>query len=218
MSETQSLQRTSVASIMAGRAPFLPVLHVDNPEHSEPLLEALVEAGVTTLEVTLRSECALEVIARMKAMNSGALIGAGTITQLEQVERVADAGVAFAVSPALTPRLIQAIDQAGLPFVPGVCTPTEALLAREAGFFELKLFPADLVGGIAWVKHVLPLYPDLKFCPTGGTGEANLREYLALPNVFAVGGAFMSPRDLIAAGDWEEIAARAKRAVALLQY
>ncbi|MET3926972.1 bifunctional 4-hydroxy-2-oxoglutarate aldolase/2-dehydro-3-deoxy-phosphogluconate aldolase [Devosia sp. 2618] len=218
MSEMPPLQRSRVASRMTGRAPLLPVLHVDNPEHSEPLLEALVSSGVTTLEVTLRSECALEVIARMKAMNSGAIIGAGTITQPEQVQRVADAGVAFAVSPALTPRLIDAIDRAELPFVPGVSTPTEALLAREAGFFELKLFPADLVGGIAWVKHVLPLYPDLKFCPTGGTGEANLRDYLALPNIFAVGGAFMSPRDLIAAGDWKEIAARAMRAVELLQH
>lgn len=206
-----------VNALMGAQARLIPVLHIENVDHAEPLLEALVGAGVMTLEVTLRSECAVDVIRRMLAMNTGAVVGAGTITRPEHFERVMDAGAMFGVSPALTPVLGAAALKSGLPFVPGVCTPTEALLAREMGFHELKFFPADLMGGIGWIKHVLPLYPDLKFCPTGGTGDANLRDYLALPNVFAVGGAFLAPRDLIESADWSAISARSKKSVSLLK-
>lgn len=205
-----------VAALMSGHTPLIPVLHVEDADHAEPLLGAMVEAGVTVLEVTLRSSCALEVIERMRAMNTGALIGAGTITSAHQLNDVLNAGAQFGVSPALSTGLIDAIGRSGLPFVAGVCTPTEALVAREAGIFELKLFPADLVGGQGWLRHLLPIFPQLRFCPTGGTGPSNIRDYLALENVFAVGGAFLASRADIAGADWIGIAERAQSAVRLV--
>ena len=217
MASSVSIPTFPVDAMMGTRTRLIPVLHVENVDHAEPLLEALVGSGVTTLEVTLRSECAVDVIKRMLAMNTGAIVGAGTITRPDQFERVVDAGAMFGVSPALTPVLGTAALESALPFVPGVCTPTEALLAREMGFHELKFFPADLMGGIGWIKHMLPLYPDLRFCPTGGTGDGNLRDYLALPNVFAVGGAFLAPRDLIESADWSAISARSKVSASLLK-
>lgn len=206
----------AMAALMEGHKPLIPVLHVDDADHAEPLLEALIGAGVTILEVTLRSACALEVIERMRAMKSGAIIGAGTITRAHQLIDVQSAGAQFGVSPGLSASLSDAIASSALPFVAGVCTPTEALAARDAGIFELKLFPADLVGGQGWLRHVLPIFPELRFCPTGGTGEANLLDYLALENVFAVGGAFIASRAEIAAADWAGIATKARSAVRLV--
>lgn len=201
-------------SALIGDAPqLIPVLHVENADHAEPLLEALVGAGIRMVEVTLRSASALEVIRRMIAVGSPAVIGAGTITRAEQFRPVADSGAKFGVGPAFTTRLADAAHQVNLPFVPGVATPSEALMAREEGFHELKLFPAEYIGGIGWFKHMEPIFQDLRFCPTAGISETNARDFLARPNVFAVGGAFLAPRDLIEAGDWAGIAARSRRTV-----
>jgi len=206
----------SVAALLADHPRLIPVLHVENPEHAEPLLEALVGAGVMALEVTLRSACALEVIGRMQKMHSGAIVGAGTITRADQLGPVVDAGAQFGVSPALTPRLSEAVQHSGLPFLPGCATPSEVLFAREEGFSELKFFPADLFGGIGFLNHVLPLFPEMRFCPTGGISDANSRDYLALRNVLAVGGAFLAPRNVIEAADWQTIKDKAARSVAVV--
>ena len=215
MQPAQPASSYPVAALMVGRAKLVPVLHVENADHAEPLLEALVGAGVTTLEVTLRSAAAIEVIGRMRACGGGVLVGAGTITRPGQFAQVADAGAMFAVSPALTSELAEAARASGLPWLPGVCTPSEALFARQQGFHELKFFPADLMGGVGWLKHVDPLFPELRFCPTGGISDANSRDYLALRNCFAVGGAFLAPRELIEAADWKAIAERAKKSVSV---
>lgn len=204
----------AAATLFKGRSPLIPVLHVENADHAEPLLDALVGAGVTILEVTLRSVAGPEVIRRMRRMSSDAVIGAGTITKPEHFELVIDAGAAFGVSPALTPRLAEAAAKSGLPLLPGVCTPSEALFARECGFYEQKFFPADLMGGLGWIKHVYPLFSDVKFCPTGGINDANCREFLAQPNIFAVGGGYLAAKDLVDRADWAEIAARARASVA----
>ena len=203
-----------VAQLIAPHTKLIPVLHVENPDHAEPLLEALVSAGIKILEVTLRSACGPEVIRRMRAMGSDAVIGAGTITKPDQLAIVADAGAQFGVSPALTPALAEMARLSGLPFLPGVCTPSEALAAREYGFFEQKFFPADLMGGIDWINHVEPLFPDLKFCPTGGISDENSSRYLALRNIFAVGGGFLAPRERIAAADWKAIHESGKASIA----
>ena len=208
---------TSFARLVSDRVPLIPVLHVDDPNHAEPLLEALVDAGVSILEVTLRSDCALEVIGRMARMESGALVGAGTVTRGAQLAGISDAGAAFGVGPALTADLAAAVKATDLPFLPGACTPSEALFALEQDFSELKFFPADLFGGIGFLDHVRPLYPTLRFCPTGGISDANANDYLALDNVFAVGGAFLAQRSAIAAADWSGIASRARQSVANLR-
>jgi 2-dehydro-3-deoxyphosphogluconate aldolase/(4S)-4-hydroxy-2-oxoglutarate aldolase len=204
---------TRLSQLIAAATPLIPVLHVESADHAEPLAEALVGAGLIVLEVTLRTASALDVISRMRKRAPNALIGAGTLTKPEHFERVKQAGALFAVSPALTPRLAEAAAASGLPFIPGAVTPSEVLFAREYGFHELKFFPADLMGGVAALKHLAPLYPDIRFCPTGGISDVNVNAYLDLGNVFAAGGAWLAPRDLIEAAAWEQIAERARRSV-----
>jgi 2-dehydro-3-deoxyphosphogluconate aldolase / (4S)-4-hydroxy-2-oxoglutarate aldolase len=206
---------SSVVDLMAGRPPVIPVLHVEDPDSAEPLLEALVSGGITVLEVTLRSRAALEVIRRMVRAGTDAVVGAGTLTRKEHFAQVAEAGARFAVSPALTPALAEGAHACGLPYLPGVATPSEALRAREEGFEALKFFPAELFGGVGWLNHVRPLYPELRFCPTAGVNDATLAAFLAAENVFAAGGAWLAPRDRIDARDWSGIASAAARAVAI---
>jgi 2-dehydro-3-deoxyphosphogluconate aldolase/(4S)-4-hydroxy-2-oxoglutarate aldolase len=203
---------------MIGSAPALiPVLSVANADHAEPLLEALVSAGIRMIEVALRTESALTVIARMVKVGSNAIVGAGTIIKQEQFAASIQAGAKFGVGPAFTQQLAKAARASGLPFIPGVATPSEALSAREEGFHELKLFPAEFIGGIGWFDHIAPVLPDLRFCPTAGVNTDNARAFLDRPNVFAVGGAFLAPRELIEAADWAGITERARRVVERVQ-
>src|SRR5690606_33687335 len=135
------------------------------------------------------------------------------ITQPEQFAPVVDAGSRFGVGPAFTPRLAKAARKSGLLFVPGVATTSEALTARDEGLYEQKFFPAELAGGLAWVKHIEPVLPDVRFCPTAGINSDNAASFLARPNIFAVGGAFLAPRELIESADWATITENARRAV-----
>ena len=169
-----SVPSPRLSALIAHGAPLIPVLHVEKADHAEPLVEALVQSGIVAFEVTLRTAKALEVIERMAKVGGNAVIGAGTVTRPEQFTHAKNAGARFAVSPALTSDLAHAAHASGLACVPGVATPSEALRAREHGFSELKFFPADLMGGPNWLKHVHPLYPDLRFCPTGGISDANV--------------------------------------------
>jgi 2-dehydro-3-deoxyphosphogluconate aldolase/(4S)-4-hydroxy-2-oxoglutarate aldolase len=210
-------QKPSFEAMLGNRPKLVPVIHVENAEHAEPLLDALVDAGIAVVEVTLRSAAALKVIERMAKRKSPALIGAGTVTRPEQFAQVANAGATFAFGPAITQKLVDASRGVSIQFIPGIATPSEALFARENGFTELKFFPAELHGGMAWLKHIQPIYPDIRFCPTAGINHDNAKEFLALPNVMAVGGAFLAPRDRIEAGDWAEIRVRARKAVTLTQ-
>lgn len=207
-------QVTSLAAVLAGKPPLIPVLHVESADHAEPLLAALEEAGIAVVEVTLRTSAAFDVIERMRRLATRAIVGAGTLTRPEQFAWVRDAGAEFAVSPALTSALAEAAQASGLAYLPGVATPTEALRAREFGFHELKFFPADLMGGPAFLRHVWPLYPELRFCPTGGVSNGSIRSYLELENVFAAGGVYLAPRELIEAERWADLSKIAKAAVA----
>jgi 2-dehydro-3-deoxyphosphogluconate aldolase/(4S)-4-hydroxy-2-oxoglutarate aldolase len=203
----------SLAAILAGAARLIPVLQVETVSHAEPLLRALENAGIAAIEVTLRTANALKVIERMSRAANSAAVGAGTLTRPEQFAQMRDAGAEFAVSPALTPALAEAAHASRLPFVPGVATPSEALAARELGFFELKFFPADLMGGTRWLRHISPLYPDLKFCPTGGISDENVRSYLEVDNVFGAGGVYLAPRNLVETEQWSVIGTQAMRSV-----
>jgi len=211
----QTTHVKSMAAILAGKAPLIAVLLVNNADHSEPMLEALEGAGIAAIEVTLRTPAALKAIERMSRAAKRATIGAGTLTRPEQLKQVRDAGAQFAVSPALTPAMAEAAHASGLAYLPGVATPSEALRAREFGFFELKFFPADLMGGPAWLRHVAQLCPDLQFCPTGGVCDDNVRSYLKMENVFAAGGLYLAPRDLIEREQWSELRRHAARCVAV---
>lgn len=206
--ETKSFER-----LIMNAPRLVPVLHVENADHAEPLLEALTKAGIVALEVTLRTASALKVIERMSRLGSSAVVGAGTVTRPGQFAQVKDAGARFVVSPALTADLAEGAYAAGLPYLPGVATPTEALRAREFGFLELKFFPADLMGGVGFLKHVAPLYPELRFCPTGGVSDKNVKDYLGQPNCLAAGGGYLAPRALIDAADWKAISDNAAKSV-----
>jgi len=195
--------------------PVIPVIVIDDLTKAVPLAEALVAGGVRVLEVTMRTPVALDAIRAIAKAVEGAIIGVGTITRPEDFERAITAGAHFGVSPGLTPSLVEAARACGLPMLPGVMTPSDAIAARAAGFTELKLFPAQQAGGIGMIKAMGGPFPDVTFCPTGGVTAASAPDFLALPNVGCVGGSWLTPKDAVAAGDWRMITALAREAAAL---
>ncbi len=190
--------------------PVIPVIVVDQLEHAVPLARALVAGGVRVLELTLRTAVALQAIEAIANEVEGAIVGVGTLTTADDFQRSIKAGALFGVSPGLTPELVAAARDSGLPLLPGVMTPSDVIAARIAGFTELKLFPAQQAGGIAMLKALGGPFPDVRFCHTGGVSPATAPDFLALPNVVCVGGSWLTPADAIAAGDWDRITALAR--------
>ena len=195
--------------------PVIPVIVIDDLTKAVPLAAALVAGGVRVLEVTLRTPVALDAIRAIANAVEGAIVGVGTITRPDDFERAINAGARFGVSPGLTPSLVEAALASGLPLLPGVMTPSDAIAARAAGFTELKLFPAQQAGGIGMLKAMGGPFPDVTFCPTGGVTAASAPDFLALPNVGCVGGSWLTPKDAVASGDWRMITALAREATAL---
>jgi 2-dehydro-3-deoxyphosphogluconate aldolase / (4S)-4-hydroxy-2-oxoglutarate aldolase len=203
----------NVQAILA-TAPVMPVIVIRELAHAVPLAEALVAGGLKVLEITLRTQVAMQAVQVISAAVPEAIVGVGTVTRPQQFAAAQAAGARFAVSPGLTPALIAAAAQSGLPFLPGVFTPSEAMRAREAGFEFLKLFPAKQAGGLGMLKALGSPLPELGFCPTGGIDRDSFRDYLALPNVACVGGSWVAPNDLVGRGDWPAITALAAEAAA----
>jgi len=195
--------------------PVIPVIVIEELADPVPLAKALIAGGVRVLEVTLRTPVALEAIRAIAREAPEAIVGAGTLTRPEDFPAARDAGACFGVSPGLTPALIQAARDSGLPLLPGVMTPSDVIAARLAGFRALKLFPAQQAGGVGMLKALAGPFPDVTFCPTGGITAETAPEFLALPNVGCVGGSWLTPRAALAAGDWEAITALARQAAAL---
>lgn len=204
-----------VLDSLVARAPFVPVIVVERVADAAPLARALVAGGLSALEVTLRTPVALDVIREMKAAVPDALVGAGTINRPADLHAAMEAGAEFGVSPGAPRALIDAVKEAGLPFLPGSATATEAMNLVDEGFTFLKCFPAVAAGGPEYLKMIAAPVPEAKFCPTGGVTMANAPTYLALPNVAVVGGSFVCPKALIDAGDWGAITAIARKAAAL---
>ena len=188
----------------------LPVIVIDRIDDAVPLAKALVAGGVTTLEVTLRTQVGLDAIEIIAASVPDAMVGAGTVTTVAELEQVTRAGARFAVSPGLTPALREAATGPVAPLLPGVMTPAEVMQARDAGFKTLKLFPAAQAGGIGMLKALAGPFADIRFCPTGGVSVDNAADFLALPNVVCVGGSWLAPKTLIDNGDWAAITALAE--------
>jgi 2-dehydro-3-deoxyphosphogluconate aldolase/(4S)-4-hydroxy-2-oxoglutarate aldolase len=200
---------------IATRAPVIPVLTIDTIETAVPLARALVSGGPLVLEVTLRTERALEAITAVAAEVPEAVVGAGTVLDRAQLDRVQRAGGQFVVSPGCTVELARAARSSGVPFLPGVQTVSEAMLLRDLGYTILKFFPADAAGGLAWIKAVGAPLPDVRFCPTGGITAETAPAYLALANVACVGGSWVAPRVAVATGDWQSVERLAAAAAAL---
>lgn len=193
-------------------SPVIPVIAIDAIEHAVPLAKALVEGGIRVLEVTLRTEHGLPAIRAMAEQVPGAIIGVGTLTRSEEFAAARDAGAVFGVSPGLTPRMVEAAKASGLPLLPGVMTPSEVMMAREAGFRQLKLFPAVPAGGVGMLNAIAGPLPDVLFCPTGGISQETASQFLACKNVACVGGSWLTPKDAIRNGDWKQITALAAAA------
>lgn len=211
--ESAGLSET-ITSVLS-RAPVIPVLSLERLEDAVPLAEALVRGGLSVLEVTLRTACAFDAIAAMRAALPDALVGAGTVTSAAQFAQCRAVGAQFAVTPGLTQEILQAARESRLPLLPGIMTPSELISARAAGFRACKLFPAQQAGGIGMLKALAGPFPDHFFCPTGGITAANAREFLALPNVPCVGGSWLAPADAMRSRDWTLIESLARDAAAL---
>jgi len=180
----------------------VPVIVIHDVAHAVPLAHALLEGGIDVMEITLRSDAALAAMAAVAKAVPAMHVGAGTVTRVEDVRRVIDAGASFALSPGCTDALVQAVQDARLPFVPGVMTPGEVMRARDQGFTLMKLFPASQAGGMGMLKALGAPLPDVQFCPTGGVSVDNLADFLQLPNVAMAGGSWLTPPELQAQGQW----------------
>ncbi|MDO5619945.1 MAG: bifunctional 4-hydroxy-2-oxoglutarate aldolase/2-dehydro-3-deoxy-phosphogluconate aldolase [Paracoccus sp. (in: a-proteobacteria)] len=195
-------------------APVIPVIVIRDAARAEGLARALVAGGTPVLEVTLRSDAALDAIRAMAAVQGG-YVGAGTVLTPDDAKRAKDAGASFAVSPGLTDRLIDACTDIGLPLLPGTATASEVMRAMEAGYDMLKFFPAEAIGGAPALKSLGGPLPQVSFCPTGGISPKNAGDYLALPNVICCGGSWLASDADIGAGNWDQIEQRARDAAAL---
>ena len=195
-------------------APVVPVLVIEDVKFARPLAEALVKGGLPALEVTLRTAAALDVI-RAMAEVPGGVVGAGTLLTPADVKAAKAAGATFGVSPGATDRLIAACEDEGLPLLAGAATATEVMALLERGYTVQKFFPAEASGGAPALKAIGAPLPQVSFCPTGGIGLGNARDYLRLPNVLCVGGSWVAPKALMEKGDWAGITKLAAEACAL---
>lgn len=209
--QDQHLQRPRFTSRV------VPVIVLTDARQAVPLAHALLEGGIDVMEITLRSDVALDAIEAVAKAVPQMHLGAGTVTRASDVPRVIDAGARFALSPGCTDALVDAMRATGLPFIPGVMTPGEVMRARDQGFTLMKLFPAQQAGGIGMLKALGAPIPDVSFCPTGGVSPQNLRDFLALPNVAMAGGSWLTPADALRDGDWARITTLAREATTLAQ-
>jgi len=198
-------------------SPVIAVVTVKDAGHAEPLARALAAGGVRAVEITLRTSAALEAIRRAAGAVPEAVVGAGTVLSARDLAAVADAGAAFAVSPGLTPALVDAARDRAVPLLPGIASASELMIGLEHGYDRFKFFPAEAAGGVALLKGLAGPFAEARFCPTGGVSLENAGSYLALPNVLCVGGSWVAPDTLIEAGDWAGVERLARTAVERLK-
>jgi 2-dehydro-3-deoxyphosphogluconate aldolase/(4S)-4-hydroxy-2-oxoglutarate aldolase len=195
------------------RAPIVPLLKSDDVDVAVRITQALLQGGLTVVEVVLRTKGALQCLAAIQKSCPGAIVGAGTVLSEEQALAAIDAGAQFIVSPGLDETVIDVAKAHDAPVFPGVATASEAQRAWNLGLRSVKVFPAGIVGGPALLKALSSVFRGLKFMPTGGISAKNLAEYLAIPSVFACGGSWLTPADVVAAGDFKKISSLANEAV-----
>ena len=195
--------------------PVVPVLIIEDARTAVPLARALVAGGLKAIEITMRTEAALEAVRLVAAEVEGAEVGAGTILNAAHFEAAVAAGSKFIVSPGTTQELLDAARGSSVPLLPGAATASEVMALREEGYSVLKFFPAEQAGGAAYLKALSSPLAGIQFCPTGGISLKNAKDYLSLPNVICIGGSWVAPKELIAAGDLAGITKLASEAFAL---
>ena len=195
--------------------PVVPVLIVDDAKSAVPLARALVAGGLKAIEITMRTPAALDAIRAVAAEVEGANVGAGTILSARDWDAAVAAGSTFIVSPGVTRGILDAAKASDVPILPGAATASEVMALREEGVEVMKFFPAEQAGGAAYLKALSSPLAGTLFCPTGGVSLKNAKDYLSLPNVVCVGGSWVAPKELVAAGDWAGITRLAREAAAL---
>jgi 2-dehydro-3-deoxyphosphogluconate aldolase/(4S)-4-hydroxy-2-oxoglutarate aldolase len=208
-------QHNPAFSRPAFKSRVVPVIVITHPDQAVPMAHALLEGGIDVMEITLRHAAGLPAIEQVAKHVSQMHVGAGTVTRAPEMARVQAAGASFALSPGMTEALVQAAVDCKLPFMPGVMTPGELMTARDHGFNLVKLFPAAQAGGLAMLKALGGPLGDMRFCPTGGVSLSNMSEFLKQPNVEMVGGSWLTPVDVVEAGNWAEITRLAREATAI---
>ncbi len=193
--------------------PVVPVIVIKKIEHAVPLAKALLAGGIKVLEVTLRSDVAIDAIAAISHEVPEAIVGAGTVATARNLQDVAAAGGLFAISPGLTPTLLAAANNGPIALIPGISSASELMFGMEMGYSEFKFFPAEAAGGVQMLKSIGGPFPQVTFCPTGGISPKNFNEYLALKNVACVGGSWVVPSRAIEAGDWDAVTTVAAEAL-----
>lgn len=201
-------------NILAGHS-VIPVITLDRVEDAVPLAQALVAGGLKILEVTLRTEAAVEGIREIVKHVPDAIVGTGTVCNEQQIKLSEDLGCQFMISPGATDKLLEAGAQSSVPFLPGIASVSELMRGMEYGHRDFKFFPAEAAGGTSVLKAFAGPFGDIRFCPTGGIGLHNVVEYLALPNVLCVGGSWIAQTNLIRQQAWFEIETLAREAVEL---
>lgn len=204
---------TSAASIM-NQGPIVPVIVINKIAQAVPVAKALLAGGVRVLEVTLRTDCAIEAIRQIAQQVPAAIVGAGTVLNPRQYQEVVAAGAQFVISPGSTESLLTVATTGSVPLIPGISSVSELMLGMEYGLREFKFFPAEANGGIKALQAISAPFPQVRFCPTGGLTLKNYRDYLALKNVICIGGSWIVPVDAMEQGDYARITQLAKEAVA----
>ena len=196
-------------------APVVPLVQSEDPQIAIRTTRALTNGGLSVVEVVLRTDAALECLAATRDSCSDSIVGAGTVLTAQQAQAAIDAGAQFIVSPGLLDSVVEIAQKHDLPVYPGVATASEAQKAWNLGLDAVKFFPAGISGGTAMLKALGSVFRQLKFMPTGGVSAKNLGEYLAVPSVFACGGSWLTPKEAIDAGNYDEITRLAAAAVAI---
>ena len=194
------------------RAPVIPVIVIERLEQAVPMARALVEGGLQVLEITLRTPVAMDAMRAIIAEVEGAIVGAGTVRDPDQLAAVAKLGCTFAVSPGFTDRLLDTAADTSCALLPGAATAAEMMTLADRGFARQKFFPAGPAGGPDYLKAIASPLPDIRFCPTGGITAATAHKYLALDNVLCVGGSWVVPKSALQIEDWATISRLAKEA------
>lgn len=213
MTQLSEFQRERVQAVLAA-SPLVPVIAINELEDAVPLCQALVDGGINVLEITLRTEHGVNAIKAVREAIPNAWVGAGTVTSVAEYRQVEAAGAQFVITPGVTEAILEFGVTSEAPLLPGISTVSELMMGYALGYREFKFFPAEVSGGVPALKAFSGPFSDVTFCPTGGIRRDTAKDYLALKNVKAVGGSWLTPADVVAAKDWAQITQIARDSLA----